>query len=224
MLFIKIIAECGCNWDSIEQAKEMIRRSKEVGCFLSKFQLFTKKEAPNLPEHLYLTFEQAKDLFNYGKSIKQEVFFTPMYLEAVDFLENELNVKYYKIRNKDLYNFELIKKAYSTTKPIFISLEYHTFHSYSSRADLIVCIKLGVVPKYPAKFEDYSFSFRHGYMWACEGLSDHTPDTNLLESCLWHGKYEYFEKHLKLEGTKPLEDKWSISFRELEEVLKKNER
>jgi len=30
----------------------------------------------------------------------------------------------------------------------------------------------------------------------------------------------WFEKHVKLEGTKPLENEWSVSFQELEEMLK----
>ena len=218
MLYIKIIAEIGCNFDSIDQAKEMIKRSKEVGCCFSKFQLFTSKEAQNLPEHLYLTFDQAKELFRYGKSIKQEVFFTPMYIKAIDICE-QIGVSYYKIRYKDRYNLEIVRKILDTNKPFFISFDQDDFHLACINRfpkQMFEGMPLLCVPKYPASFEDYNGIITFGY-------SDHTPDFRLLKyaknnNALW------FEKHMKLEGTEPLEDKWSISFKELEEVLKKNER
>jgi len=221
---MKIIAELGVNWDSIDQAKEMIKRSKEVGCFASKFQLFTPKIAPNLPKHLYLTFEQAKELVDYGKSIDQIVFFTPMYTEAVDFLDF-IEIEYYKIRNKDKYELPLISKIYHTHRPTFISIDHYPHFDYKIQQNkmfrfYLSFIRLAVVPKYPAKFEDYSFLFRYGHIYACKGLSDHTSNTRLLELCLKHGKYKYFEKHVCL--TKDcLESKWSITFDELEKVIKK---
>ena len=186
----------------------MIKRTKEVGCFASKFQLFTKEVAPNLSEHLYLTFDQATELFKYGKSIGQLVFFTPMY-DCIDFLE-ELGIEYYKVRQKDNCNWKLLNKIVETKKIAFISED-----NWSMRKILRPdnWIPLYCVSKYPASFEDYNNIITFGY-------SDHTPDFKLLRYALSNGAL-WFEKHCKLEGTTPLEDKWSVSFKELEEVLKK---
>lgn len=204
---MKIVAECGCNWDSIEQAKEMIKRSKEVGCWASKFQMFTKKEATNLPEHLYLSNDQARELFEYGKSIDQTVFFTPMY-DCIDFLE-ELGVEYYKIRQKDNCNWKLLNKILETKKMTFISEGDWTMRNMPRPDNWM---PLYCVPKYPASFGDYDGFIAFGY-------SDHTPDFRLFYYAK-HNQTLYLEKHMKLEGTKPLENDWSVSFKELEEVLK----
>ena len=67
------------------------------------------------------------------------------------------------------------------------------------------------VPEYPALFYDYKM--------VCLGMSDHTNNTKLLNLCKNMGTV-YFEKHVKLDGTAPVENDWSVSFSELEEVLK----
>lgn len=206
---MNIIAECGCNWDSIEQAKEMIRRSKEVGCFASKFQLFTHNEAENLPEHLYLSFDEAKELFDYGKYINQEVFFTCMYPEAVDMCE-KIGVNYYKIRFKDNKNKEIFRKIVLTKKRYFISRIISKCYVWG--------IQLFCIPKYPARIQDYSYIPEE-----FNGVLDHTPNLQLLEKCLEDDQFNYFEKHMKLEGATPIENDWSVSFKELDEVLKKND-
>ena len=214
MIRIKIIAECGVNYNSIEEAKEMIKRSKEVGCWASKFQLFTPEVAPNLPEHLYLSFDHARELFEYGKSIEHVVFFTPMYIEAIDFLET-IDIEYYKVRYNDRWNPFLLSKIIKTNKPYFVSYSYEELRDH---ADLYIrqyefehMWPLFCVPKYPASFEDYKHLITYGY-------SDHCPDLKLLEFAKFHNAL-WFEKHVKLEGTKPLENEWSVGFSELEEIL-----
>ena len=124
---MKIIAECAINYNSMEEAKLMIKRSKEVGCWASKFQLFNESNITNPEIRDYcmermLDLDKAKMLFEYGKEIGQEVFFTPMY-DCIDFLE-ELGVNYYKIRCKDNKNFPLVKKCLNTKKKVFISVDF----------------------------------------------------------------------------------------------------
>lgn len=183
----------------------MIRRASTIGVKLVKFQLFTKKEAPGLPKHLYLNFEQAKSLFQYGKKWKVDVFFTPMYLEAVDWCE-EIGVKYYKIRHKDQKNYGLVKKVLDLDKMAFISTSDPVYLT-TKNLKYLYC-----VPEYPAKIDDYYYPPNYA------GISDHTHDLELLENAIMD-KVEYFEKHVKLEGTKPLEDAWSVTFEELGAVL-----
>ena len=207
---MNIVAECGCNWTSIEEAKEMIMRSKEIGCWGSKFQLFTGYEAPDVPAYLYMSFGQAKELVDYGKSINQRVFFTPMYLEAIDFLES-IDIGYYKIRYKDRWNIPLVKKILETNKPYFTSYDLNDFYEYCVPYYYTNIRPLLCVPLYPATFTDYKGIVTFGY-------SDHTPDFKLLEFAKRHNAI-WFEKHVKLEGTEPLENDWSVTFEELREII-----
>ena len=219
---MKIIAECGCNWRNFDDVWDMIIKAKEIGCWGVKFQLFTKKEAPNLPKHLYLTKERARILFEYGKGQGIEVFFTCMFPEAVDWCEL-IGVNYYKIRYADRNNKELQRKIVDTNKPFFMSFLPFGSGGVIWRKMII----LNCIPEYPALLEKYTawkdMLYTHGH-----GVSDHTSDLELLKLTknnkfvkLWdeEGYDYYFEKHVKLNDD-CLESAWSCTFEELEEVLK----
>lgn len=216
---MKIIAEAGCNWRTLKEAREFIRRSKALGLFATKFQLYNEdiiKDTPdyNFLKYIMLDYEKAKELFEYGKSINQEVFFTPMYLEAVEWCK-QLNVKYIKVRCNE--KTEISVKVKNSYIPFFISLEF----GYSIAHYVMNCIPLVCVPKYPARFEDYLPDLTDiTKLNEFRGVSDHTPDLRLFKEVKndFTNSY-YWEKHMKLDGTTPLEDKWSVSFKELEEVL-----
>ena len=221
----------------METAKEMIWEAKNLSsCMgvktLSKFQLYNNEIIKDSKDYdflksIMLDKDKARELFEYGKSIGQEVFFSVMFEEAVDWCE-EIGVKYYKIRHYDRHNKEIIEKVGNTKKTFFISmnekesiserglestiLEYHT--KYKEQVHILYC-----VPKYPAMYLEYpDFS----YTW--DGISDHTPDLCLfLEMKERSNKYEqWFERHVCLDRYKDtcLEKEWSSSFSELAEVLK----
>jgi len=243
---MKVIAECGVNWlvdngfKPLENAKLMILEAKNVGCWAAKFQLFNEgivKETVdgmikdvktrgmrNYLEYEYtkqlrrgiLSKEEAKELFEYGEKEGINVFFTPMFLEAVDWCE-DIGVKYYKIRFKDNQNRDLIYKIQDTGKKFFISTRNHD-------GEDCLGYSLYCVPEYPAKLMDYYEIFSTGF-YDVEGISDHTSCTCLLQIALYENLEDirYFEKHVKLDGSIPIEDKWSVSFKELEEVLKEYE-
>ena len=213
---IKVVAECGCNWKSISEAYEMIKRAKEVGCFAAKFQLFSKEQAKETgtPEFLSLTKKQAYALFSYGYFMDMEVFFTCMNENSVDWCE-DFGVKYYKIRYADNANYELYKKVEETKKFTFISTDCPFGIMWKNLVDYKRGMFLYCVPEYPACISDYDDAFNLGF----RGISDHTRTLELLKTAK-ENKIDYFEKHLKLDNTTPLEDKWSVSFSELKEVLK----
>lgn len=215
---MKIIAEVGCNHTSMEEAYQFIKESKRLGLFATKFQLFSKEMAQSVkvPEYLSLSKVDAMELYDYGHCIGQEVFFTPMDVERVGWCEN-IGVNYIKVRHKDNSNRELYNSIKKTKKFTFISInEYNDL--WQNFIDYKRGIFLYVIPKYPAKIEDYLIPHKliHNY----QGISDHTPDTRLLKLCKAFKEIEYFEIHVKLDNTEPLEDKWSVSFSELAEVLK----
>lgn len=229
---MKIIAECGCNYKNMEEAKEMIRECKRLNLFLCKFQIFNEDnikdiEDPKVREFLrsiMLDYDKAKELFDYGREIGQEVFFTPMFLEAVNWCK-KIGCSIVKVREKDSENYKLLAKIdYCNFKEIIISSEispfclyefdiendYHYFYNVS---------KIFCIPKYPAQLIDYLFEDSDQY----RGISDHTQDLQLFK--LFYEKYKgwdenrYFEKHVCL--TKDcLEAEWSCTFKELEEALK----
>lgn len=209
---IKLIAECGCNFKSISEAYKMIERAKECNLFAVKFQLFSKEQAKSTgtPEFLSLSKKDAYSLFNYGYSIDMEIFFTPMYLDAVDWCE-DFGVKYYKIRYWDNHNKKLIERVRSTKKPYFISCQpkhVKRLHPFKKQY-LLFCI-----PHYPANLFSYPHKLPIGFF----GYSDHTPDLKLLE-IVGKDKIYYFEKHVRISDD-CLEKDWSVSFDELEVVLK----
>lgn len=220
-----LILENAINWNTLEEAKLMILKGKELTDTtgvktMSKFQLFTENEVVN-KEHLeyckarMLTFEQAKELFEYGKEIGQEVFFTPMY-DCIDFLE-ELGVNYYKIRHYDRYNNPLIKKIWNTNKDYFISLsKEERFYPCSMGTSY----PLFCIPEYPAWWLDY-MDIKFTELDCFRGISDHSYGTMLLRTC--NSKFTdnfYFERHVCLTKEDCLEAEWASTFQELEEVLK----
>ena len=222
---LKIVCEAGCNFRNLDEAFMFIDKCRELEIPFCKFQLFNEdniKDAdPTIQDFLrsiMLSKDDAKDLFEYGKKIGQEVFFTLMY-DCIDILE-DMGINYYKIRFKDRYNSEIIDKVLATNKPMFIS---NSFCKVSFKP--LNYYPLYCIPEYPAKhgyeLEDIDFTYFYG-------ISDHSPDLFLLRKILKllrnskDTTFLYFEKHLHLD-TYPdcLEKEWSVSFSELEEVLKK---
>lgn len=199
----------------LEEPKLMIKKSKELGLFATKFQLFNESLVEPELYPWILDLYQANELFQYGQEIGQEVFFTPMY-DCIEFLE-QLGINYYKIRFKDRFNIELTDKIVATNKPYFRSVELWD-KKLSDKEISLFCM-----PKYPATFIDY-----YNYYNLLSGVSDHTSCSCLLELSLqktcWFKvkKRSYFEKHVRLrDGT--FEDEWSITFDQLRRVLEKNE-
>ncbi len=215
---MKIIVECGCNWDSIKEAKQMIRLAQDSGCFGAKFQLFSKEMAKKakISNHLALTYDEAKELYDYGQSIEQEVFFTPMKPFYVDWIV-DIGCSYIKVRHMDNNERELYLKIKKTHKFTFISINsaneiWRNFVDYN-RGAFLYC-----VPKYPAKYIDYNIGLN--ILDHYNGISDHTPTLRLLKEFNKNFNDDfYFEKHMCIDKD-CLEADWSITFEELKSMLK----
>jgi sialic acid synthase SpsE len=187
----------------------MVKQSKEAGAWAAKFQLFNDDNIKDSPlrdklEPLILTEAQCKELVGFGRKIGIEVFFTPMYLGAVDVCER-VGVNYYKIRCKDNQNENLIDLVDLSNKMFFISYDTIPCKKYLDGVSLFC------VPKYPALLEEYHTGLL--------GYSDHTSGVELIKREFKTAKY--IEKHCCL--SKPcLEGAWSITFGQLREVLRNN--
>lgn len=174
-----IIAEIGVNWDGKnELAKEMIQKSKELGCDAVKFQAFDETIIGKHPEkdRLLQTAINEKNIDFINKTSKKEGiewFCTPMYAEAVDLLEPY--VKRYKIREFDarllLKNKKslLLDRIFDSKKEIIASSEI--IPSKQTNYDDSNLRWLYCIPKYPCDLEDLNFSNLQKY----DGYSNHCP-------------------------------------------------
>jgi sialic acid synthase SpsE len=217
---MKIIAECGVNFDTVDQVFAMIGKSKEAGCAYTKFQLYDEtviKDSP-LREELQkrmITREFAELLVEEGEADGQPVFFTPMFLEAVDWIA-DMHCPLIKIRFADRYNFPLVDKALEVGVPVLISAD-HRYLNYCQdpRVKLLYCIS-----RYPAAPEDYhivpeDFSTgSHTCAPVFRGVSDHTKRLVVIQRAKDCGA-EFCEVHVMLEGTHPIDETVSKTFAEV---------
>ncbi len=223
----------GCNWNNLDEAKAMIDKCAEHGFKFAKFQLF-QDEGQGLPEHLYLTEGQAQMLFDYGKALNVEVFFTCMFEDAVDWCER-IDVGRYKIRYMDRNNKELCKKIIETNKPYFISrLGFNDLTEFvRKQGDLSIFIKkdsekakiLWCEPFYPSPKLYYPNPNCYGFIENFSGYSDHTRNLEMLKEYkkIYNTNEFYWEKHMKLDSINRLENDWSVTFEELADAIS-NER
>jgi N,N'-diacetyllegionaminate synthase len=210
-----IIAEIGQNHEgNMNTAKYMIAVSKECGADLCKFQLFDpdKLYKPDFPlykevKQAELSFEQAKDLFNYGEKIGIEVFFSVFDVERVKWCE-EIGVKRYKIAYSQRKNHGL-RDAIPRSKESIVSSD----EGWDGDTTLF-CI-----PKYPAKLEDFK-----NFGWAFpveftrfDGLSDHYIGLDMSKIALARGA-QIIEKHFALSHHQGVDAEWSMTPSELKEL------
>jgi sialic acid synthase SpsE len=214
---MKIIAECGVNFDTVDQAFEMIEESMEAGCSYAKFQLYDEsviKDSPLQAElrKRMITREFAEKLFEEGKDIGQPVIFTPMFLDAIDWIA-DMSCPFVKIRYADNYNIELVNRALDVGVPVLLSADHrYLAHYRNPQIKLLYC-----VPKYPASPDDYAFvpeDFTTGAYPGARvfaGVSDHTKGLEVMQRARDYGA-EFCEVHVMLDGSHPIEEKWSKTF------------
>ena len=229
---MKIIAECGCNFKDIAEAKEMIKKCRASTVDFTKFQLFSKEYARvnGIDDYLSISTGEMKELVKYGINIGQKVFFTPFDVERVSWI-GQYEIPAIKTRFKDRYNVELIKSI------IYLSEEYKFIWFISidedpeiykrklisvmnskgipiSLSDIPRFEPLFCIPEYPADPRKYMFH----KMFSLKRLSDHTSNSQLLRLAKQLDFY-FVEKHVML-NEDCLERNWSILISELGEVIR----
>ena len=176
-----VVAEIGVNWNgNIDLAKDMILNAKKAGCNAVKFQSFNEEIVANHPakESLLkcsISRSNIEKIDQLSRNIGIEWFCTPMYSEAVDFLEPYVNR--YKIREFDgrllLENktSEIIQKILDTGKEIIVSSHVSPRNSKYFKNKQIKW--LYCVPKYPCKLKELDFSRLSDF----EGYSNHSVES-----------------------------------------------
>jgi sialic acid synthase SpsE len=173
-----VIAEIGVNWDgNFELLEQMMLKSKESGCDSIKLQAFNEKIVEEHPEKLRLmkttvSSSNIEKIDSIAKKIGIEWFCTPMYKEAVKFLNPFVNR--FKIRNSDTVDYldngksELVEAVLKTKKLVYASV------SDPNKIPEVQIDKikwLYVVPKYPTNLEDLDFTQIKKF----SGYSNHCP-------------------------------------------------
>ncbi len=172
-----IVGEIGVNWDGdFELVKQMMYELKTLQLSAVKFQAFTLEMVKNHPESKRLmnssiTKGNVEKINDISQEIGIDWFCTPMYPEAVDFLDPF--VSNYKIREFDgrqiIQNNEtnLFQTIYKKNKDIFISSEIIPLNCslYNDpRIKWLYC-----VPKYPCSLDEIDFSLLKHF----DGFSNH---------------------------------------------------
>jgi len=224
---IHLVAEVGTVWNGdLTLAKELIAKASQVKCDAVKFQLFQDEQIKDSPHYdklktMILSEETLLELKEKAELEGVDWFASAMYPEAVDLLK-KLGCKFFKIREKDSQNIELIEKALktgmfvlvSTTKlPMEPSLLFHPRIRW-----------LHVVPRYPPREDELHLS----QVLAYRGLSDHYPSiSSALASAAiilheYGVHYEFIiEKHVVPEhDSKYVDDAVSITFDEFANLVK----
>ncbi|MDE2589287.1 MAG: N-acetylneuraminate synthase family protein [Patescibacteria group bacterium] len=219
-----LIAEIGVNWDGdFGLLEKMMNESKIVGFNAVKLQAFNESmisDHPQLPRLIKtaVTAQNVKTINDLANSIGIEWFCTPMYPEAVDFLDQY--VSRFKIREFDgrplIENktTDLIERVLKTQKEVIISSSVtprQTKYYENSKIKWLYC-----VPKYPCHLEDLDFTSLQDF----HGYSNHHPHFLApLTASILGGKI--IEIHVTINKTgNYFDNNVSFDFNEASELIK----
>lgn len=226
-----IIAEISANHNgSLSHAKKLIDMAKKYGANAIKLQTYTpdmmtlKKNVINfkIKQGLWKGYtlwdlynlgqtplEWHQILFKYAKKKKIKIFSTPFSEEAVNFLE-QLDCPAYKIASFEMNDYNLVKVAAKTKKPIILSTGMSNIDEIE-KAVLVAkrngCKDLTLlycVSNYPSKSSDFNLNYIHEFKkrFKCRvGLSDHSLGSDVAKYSLIAGA-TVFEKHIALQNQK----------------------
>jgi len=161
-----VVAEIGVNWNGdYSKLLELVKGAKKAGCNAIKLQSFKPEMVKDHPNHDLLakstiTEKNVKEIDKIAKKNGIEWFCTPMYPEAVEFLEKY--VRRYKIRFHDGISIienresEILKRILQTKKEVIISSQKspkESKHYNNNKIKWLYC-----VPKYPCSIKEINFS------------------------------------------------------------------
>ncbi len=221
---MRLIAEIGVNWDGdFELAKEMMHVSAKNGFNFVKFQAFRPELVAKHPEasRVYrssITPDNINKINSIANDVGIEWFCTPMYEDAIEFLEPFVNR--YKIREYDGREIivnkssNIFKKLLETKKEIMISTEIppQRCEFYKNKQ-----IKwLYCVPKYPCELNEINFSIIKKF----DGFSNHCPDI-IAPMKVIDSKSEILEIHITSDKNGDfIDNNVSFDYSDMKEISK----
>ena len=219
-----VVSEIGVNWEGdFDLVSQMMQKSKMSGCDAVKFQAYSEDMVKNHPEKNRLvktaiTAKNVERINSEATSVGIEWFCTPMYPEAVDFLDPY--VKRFKLREFDGRNLlensttELFQRVKKTGKEIIVSSEKSPrnckFYD-DPQVKWLYC-----VPKYPCELEEIDFS----KLVEFDGYSNHHPHFIAPLTATILGS-KIIEVHITSDKSKDfIDNNVSFDFNELDQLIK----
>lgn len=224
-----LIAEVSANHNgSLTHAKKLISMAKRCGADAVKLQTYTpdmmtiKKNVINfkIKKGLWKGYtlwdlynlgqtplEWHKSLFKYARTKKIKIFSTPFSEEAIHFLE-KLRCPAYKIASFEMNDYNLVKEAAKTKKPLILSTGLSTMSEIENAVHIAKkngCNDLTLlycVSNYPSQSTDFNLNYINEFKkrFKCRvGLSDHSLGSEIAKYSLLVGA-TVFEKHIALKG------------------------
>ena len=220
-----IIAEIGPNHNgSVEMALQYIDELSDIGANAIKFQLTNSDDlfsnesifadyqkssnkfrtAKDMIANLQLKPKEHLQLYNKCKEKKIDYLCTAFDLESLIFLNENMNLKYFKIASGEIFSIDMLQYMSNIKKPIIFSTGMATFDeielslsilnkNFKKDITLLHCIS-----NYPTSLEDVNLNIMNnlkGTFNYSVGFSDHTID-NLSSIAAVSMGAKIIEKHV----------------------------
>jgi sialic acid synthase SpsE len=219
-----IIAEVNSSHGgSVETAKEMIKRAKDVGCDCVKFQSWSTESlysktfyksnpiAKRLVEKFALSETELLDIVEYCKSIDIAFASTPYSTSEVDFLVDKCNVPFVKIASMEINNYDYIEYIGRKGIPVILSTGMADFAEIekavtafekSGNPNLILlhCISIYPAPVSTTNLNNLKL-LQERFPKYSIGFSDHSYGTEIASAAVALGA-AVIEKHFTLDKSK----------------------
>lgn len=208
---------------SVELAKEMVAKAKEIGCDCVKFQSWSAESlysktyydanpiTKRIVQKFSLSEEQLLDIANYCKQIGVAFSSTPYSCEEVDFLLDKCNAPYIKIASMDINNYDYLRYIAQKNAPIVLSTGMAELDEIKKAVDVIEkagnskIILLHCISIYPAAASTIHLNnivmLRETFPNYPIGFSDHTLGTEISSAAIALGA-ALIEKHFTLDKSK----------------------
>ena len=208
---------------SVELAKEMVAKAKEIGCDCVKFQSWSAESlysktyydanpiTKRIVQKFSLSENQLLDIANYCRQIGIAFSSTPYSCEEVDFLLDKCYAPYIKIASMDINNYDYLRYIAKKNVPIVLSTGMAEFDEIKKAVDVIEkagnskIILLHCISIYPAAASTIHLNnivmLREAFPNYPIGFSDHTLGTEIASAATALGA-ALIEKHFTLDKSK----------------------
>jgi len=206
----------------VNVGRRTIKACKKAGASAVKFQMWRQKDLypGEVKFKKYeLDFEQARKFNNCAYSEGIDFSCSAFYPEAVEFLDQELKVPWFKVASRtakmeDPHSLEVVEAIARTKKPVLVSMGYGG--NKEALAEVLKGCKiywLFCVSNYPTKTYDIPWSGAEKY----DGFSDHTRILSASIRFVGMKKKEdcIIERHVTLPDLRTPDTCCSISIQDL---------
>lgn len=238
-----IIAEVNSSHNgSVETAKEMIKKAKEIGCDCVKFQSWSTESlysktfyksnpiAQRLVQKFAMSEEELMDIVNYCKEINISFASTPYSTREVDFLVDKCDVPFVKIASMEINNYDYIEYIGRKGVPVILSTGMAELQEIenavkafekSGNSNLIIlhCISIYPAPASTINLNNIKL-LQEKFPKYPIGYSDHTNGTEIACAAIALGS-PVIEKHFTLDSSKMgMDNNMAIEPDEMERLVK----